>query len=191
VTPAAELAHAAARLDRRAFLRLAGAAAATGIVPAGCAGVPGDLAPPAGTPLAVLSPRAYATLTAAAMRLVGPGGAELIRQRTVDVGRLADGFLARSPTLAGPLGQGLVLLEFGVWPLLDKLRPFTALPAAAQDDVLAALASSGLALKRALYGGVRALVMSAFYGSPATRQLTGYPGPFGTGAVTIADGMER
>lgn len=191
MTTSTELARAADVLDRRGFLRLAGAAAAAGLLPAGCGGVAGALAPAPGTSLAVLRPRAYATLTAAAMRLVGPDGAELIRRRTVDVGQLADGFLARSPTLAGPLAQGLVLLEFGVWPLLGKVRPFTALSAPAQDAVLAELAASGLGLKRALFGGVRALVMAAFYGAAATRELSGYPGPFGLGATTIADGMAR
>jgi hypothetical protein len=186
-----ELALAARRLDRRAFLRAAGMAAAAGLLPSGCGEVPDVYAPGRGDALAMLRPRDYATLTAAAMRLVGPDGAELIRSRTIDVGRLADGFLARSPTLAGPLGQALVVLEFGVWPLVAKVRPFTSLPPASQDAVLADLVASRLALKRALFGGVRSLALSAFYASPAARGLSGYPGPFGLGAVTIADAMAR
>ena len=112
------------------------------MLPAGCGRVPGPLAPAPDVTLAVLRPRAYATFTAAAMRLVGPPGAALIGRRTVDVGRLADGLLARSPTLAGPLAQALTVLEFGVWPLLAKVRPFTA-SAAAQDAVLADLVGLG------------------------------------------------
>jgi hypothetical protein len=46
-----------------------------------------------------------------------------------------------------------------------------------------------VSLKRALFGGVRALALTAFYGAPASRALTGYPGPFGGGGVGIADGM--
>jgi hypothetical protein len=191
MTASADLVRATSVLDRRGFLRVAGLAATAGVLPGGCGGIPETLAPAPGVPLAVLRPRDYATFTAAAMRIVGADGAELIRRRSVDVGQLADGFLARSPTLAGPLGQALVLLEFGIWPLLAKVRPFTSLTGRSQDAVLADLAASRLALKRALFVGVRALVLATFYGSPPSRALSGYPGPFGLGAVTIADGMAR
>lgn len=181
-----ELAQAAAALDRRAFLRLAGIAAAAGLVPVGC----GDgQAPAEGTTLQLLSPRQYGTLTAAAARLVGPRGAALIRDRTVDPAASADALLARSPLVGGLVAQALTVLEFGVWPLLPKLRPFTALGGDGQDAVLHDLMTSSMALKQALFGGVRGIVMGAFYGHPATQALTGYPGPFGLGAVTIADAM--
>jgi hypothetical protein len=184
VTP--DLAGAAAALDRRAFLRLTAIAAGAGLLPAGCGG---GRAPRPGVELIVLSPRTYAVFTAAAARLVGPRGAALIHDGTVDPAAAADAILARSPTLAGPLTQGLLALEFGVWPLLPKVRPFTALSADGQDAVIADLAGSTVGLKRALYGGVRSLVMATFYATPASRALTGYPGPFGLGAVTIADAM--
>ena len=183
-----DLARVARSLDR-GFLRLAGIAAAAGVLPGGCGGVPETLAPPADLSLLALRPREYATFTAAALRIVGPCGAERIRSRTVDVGRLADELLAGSPAVAGALSQALVVLEFGVWPLVAKLRRFTELSGQAQDAVLADLASSRLAVKRALYDGVRSLVLSAFYGAPQTRSLTGYPGPFGLGTVTVADGL--
>jgi hypothetical protein len=185
VTP--ELAHAAAALDRRAFLRLAGFAAAAGLVPAGCGG---GQAPAEGTTLQLLSPRQYATLTAAAARLVGPRGAALIRDRVVDPAATADVLLARSPLVGGLIAQALTVLEFGVWPLVPKLRPFTALDGDAQDVVLRDLMTSSLALKQAIFGGVRGIVMGAFYGHPATQALTSYPGPFGLGSVTIADAMQ-
>jgi len=191
VTPAFDLRAAATVLDRRAFLRLAGAAMAAGLLPAGCHGVPGTLAPPPDLHLAALSPRAYATLNAAAACIVGPQGGVLIERRTVDVAAIADQLLARSPTLARPLAQGLAVLEYGVWPLVAKVQPFTSLSGPARDAVLADLAHSWLETKRALFAGVRALVLSTFYGSPATRLLSGYPGPFGFGAVTITDGIER
>src|SRR5262249_62405776 len=98
---------------------------------------------------------------------------------------------AGSRTLAGPLARGLAVLEYGVWPLVAKVQPFTSLSGPARDAVLADLAHSWLETKRALFAGVRALVLSTFYGSPATRLLSGYPGPFGFGAVTITDGIER
>jgi hypothetical protein len=137
----------------------------------------------------VLSPRTYAVFTAAAMRLVGPDGAAVIAKRTVDVGLLADDWLARTPSIASPLGQGLWLLELGVWPLVPKLRPFTALGGDAQDAVLADCMTSRSDMKRALFRGVRSLAMLTFYGAPATRTLTRFPGPFGDDTVMIADAM--
>lgn len=189
MTGAEELARVAAALDRRGFLRLAGAMAAAGLVPSGCAGVPSAFAPGPDVTLEALSPREYATLTAAATQLVGPPGAALIDGREVDVGRLADALLATNPALASPIGQALALLEFGVWPLLPKVRTFTGLDAAGRDAVLADLAASRVSLKRVLFGGVRALALTAFYGAPASRALTGYPGPFGGGGVGIAAGL--
>ncbi len=64
-------------------------------------------------------------------------------------------------------------------------------PPPAQDAVLADLAASRLGLKRALFGGMRALALTMFYGAPAARGLCAYNGPFGTGSVTIADAMAR
>lgn len=186
-----DLARAARPLDRRSFLRFVGVVAAAGVLPSGCGGVPSTLAPPADLSLAVLRPRDYATLTAAALRIVGPRGAALIDTRRVDVGRIADSLLARTPAVAAGLSQALVVLEFGVWPMVDKVRPFTSLSGQAQDAVLADLARSRLPVKRALYGGVRSLVLSGFYGAPPTWPLSDYPGPFGLGAVTIADALAR
>ena len=71
------------------------------------------------------------------------------------------------------------------------MRPFTSLSGQAQDAVLADLARSRLPVKRALYGGVRSLVLSAFYGATPAWPLSNYPGPFGLGAVTIADALAR
>lgn len=180
------LVDAATALDRRAFLRLLAVAAGTGLLPSGCGNGYG---PRPGQKLVVLSPQTYAVFTAAAMRLVGPTGATLIAERTIDPASAADAILARSPALAGPLAQGLLALQFGVWPLLPKVRPFTSLSPERQDGVIADLAASTVALKRALYGGVRSLVMATFYAAPASRALTGYPGPFALGSVTIADAM--
>jgi hypothetical protein len=184
-----EAAHAIGGLERRAFLRLAGLGVAIGVLPSGCAGVPSALEPPGGVRLASLAPRSYAVLTAAAMRIVGPAGAALVADRTIDVGVLADAWLARKPALAAPLGQALAVLEWAPWPLLPKLGRFTAADAATQDRVLADCMTSGLELKRALFRGIKAITLLTFYGARESRPLTGYPGPFGTDAVTIADAM--
>jgi hypothetical protein len=183
VSPAAATAADAAErtlasLDRRGFLRLAGALAATGLLPTGCGGVPPELAPPAGLRLAVLSPRAYATLQAFALRLVGPRAAAAIRVGRLDPAAAADAWVARLPALAAPLGQGLWLLEWAVRPLLPKWRPFTALDTGAQDLVLEDLSRSRMDAKRDLYKGLRSLVMVGVYAQPAARELVGHPGPF-------------
>jgi hypothetical protein len=184
-----DLARAAATLDRRAFLRLAAVVAAAGLVPTGCGGVPPALAPSADRRLAVLSPRAYATFTATALRVIGPAGAGLISTRTIDVGATADAWLARTPALARPITQALAVLEFGVWPLVAKVRPFTALEGGIQDRVLDDLMRSRLDIKGALFQGLRALSLLSFYSSPASRELTGYPGPFGNERVPFTAGM--
>lgn len=188
-TAPASLQRAAAALDRRGFLRLVSVAAAAGVLPAGCGRLPAALAPPAGAPLRVLAPRTWAAFTAATMRLVGPPGAALVASGSVAPAASADALLAGSPALAGPLVQGLWLLELGVRPLIAKWRPFTALDGPAQDGVLSDLAGSRLALKRALFAGLKSLAMATVYGTPAGRALTGYEGPFGLGRVTIADAM--
>ena len=185
----AALARSAAALDRRSFLRLLAAAGAVGLLPAGCRGVPPSLLPRDTNALTVLSPRGYATFTAAAARIVGPDGAALIAARTIDVGAGADAWLARTPELAGPITQALLALEYGVWPLVDKLAPFTTLDEHSQDRVLARLMSSRFDLKQALFQGVRSLALLTFYSAPASRALTGYPGPFGNARISIASAM--
>jgi hypothetical protein len=166
---------ALAALDRRAFLRLAGAAAVAGLLPAGCSSAPAELAPPAGMSLFFLTPRTYAVFNAAAARIVGPPGAERIAARRLDPAAHADAFLASAPALASTLQQALLVLEFGVPPLLAKLRPFTSLGGAAQDAILDELMTSRLATKRLLFGGVRSLALLACYGDAASREWIGYP----------------
>jgi hypothetical protein len=128
-------------------------------------------------------------LNAAAARIAGPRGAELVADGIVDPALRADGFLADVPALAGPLGQALLLVEFGVWPLVGKLRPFTGLSPEAQDTVLAELAASRFALKRQVFGGLRAVALLGFYGAPEARALTGYPPGAAQPAARIADAM--
>jgi len=181
-----DVAEPFARLNRRSFLRLAGGLAATGLLPTGCGGVPPALAPSSDLVLGVLSPRAYATFTAVAMRCVGPRGAEAIQARRIDPARAADLWVARLPALAGPLVQGLWLLEWGVAPLVAKWRPFTALDGAGQDRVLEDLMRSRLDLKRDLFKGLKSLSMLVTYSAPESRALVGYPGPFDAAGIAAA-----
>jgi hypothetical protein len=175
-----------ARASRRRFLQLAGVAAATGLLPAGCRGVPAELAPPPGLVLGVLSPRGYATFRAVAMRMVGPRGAEAVRAGSIDPARAADQWALRVPALAGPLAQGLWLLEWGVAPLVAKWRPFTALDGATQDRVLDDLMRSRLDLKRDLFKGLRSLALLTYYAEPASRAAIGQPAPFDAAGIATA-----
>ncbi len=162
-------------LDRRAFLRLAGLAAASGLLPTGCGSAPAPFLPPPDLELRFLTPRTWAVFTAATARIVGPAGAERIAARRLEPGARAEAFLASAPSLASTLRQALLLLEFGVPPLLAKLRPFTALEPAAQDAILRELMDSRFATKRLLFGGVRSLALLACYGDPSSREWIDYP----------------
>lgn len=175
-------------LDRRGFLRAMGVAAAAGLLPLGCGGVPDALRP--NRPLKVLGPRAYATLRAAAERIVGPPGDARIRRGRIDPAAFADDFLVGAPALAGPLEQALLALEFGVFPLLGKWRPFTALAADDRDAILRELAGSRLELKRALFRGVKSVSLLGFYASPESHDLMAYPMVSGQPAVRIEEAMQ-
>ena len=179
---------ALAALDRRGFLRLVALAAATGALPAACsrdpaagAAAPGDLK--------ALSARGWAVLHAAAARVVGPPGAALVASGAVDPARRADAFLAGEPSLAPAARAALLVLEFGVHPLLPKWRAFTALDGPAQDRVLADLAGSRIAAKRRIFAGVKTLSLLGFYAAPEARALLRYPLGAASPQATIADAM--
>jgi len=184
--PARDAEAALAALDRRAFLRLAGALAAAGLLPAGCGGVPPALAPPPGRALRALSPRGYATFQAFAMRLAGPRVAAAVEARVLDPAGAADAWVARLPALGTALGQGLALLEWGVWPVLPKLGTFTGLAPEEQDRVIGNLQQSRFDVKRDLYRGLKSLATLVVYAAPATRPLVGFPGPFDAAGIAIA-----
>ncbi len=167
-----------AALDRRAFLRLAGLGAVAGLLP-GCSDAPPPAAPPADLALRHLTPRGYAVLNAAAGSFAGPRGAALVRAGGLDPARAAEGFLAASPELAGPLAGALLVLEFAVWPVVPKLRPFTAQNAAARHATLRALLDSRLALARVVYHGVRSIALLSFYGAVSEQS----PPDFGLGQI--------
>ncbi|HTF36627.1 MAG TPA: hypothetical protein VK714_23330 [Myxococcota bacterium] len=187
------VARALSALDRRAFLRLVGAVTAAGSWPLGCRPVTSELGPPPEAVLKQLTPRTYAVFQAAAGRLLGPGPAELIQRGVVNPAQIADAWLARLPELAPPLRAGLLVLEFTPFPLLRKLRPFTALSPAAQDGVLADLMHSSVDWKRTLFKGIKSFACLTFYSAAPSRAITRYPGPFGGrgGAGAIAQAMEE
>lgn len=163
-----------AELDRRTFLRLLGATASAGVLPLGC----------------LSTARRSAVLRAAVRRVVGPAGAALIDAGTVDPDAAADAWLARLGPLADALEGALLALEYGVWPLVPKLRPFSALDDASQDAVLANLRDSRWSVKRQLFAGVKSLACLLYYSDPASHAAIGYPGPFGDVSLGIVDSDE-
>jgi hypothetical protein len=186
---AARLEHSLAALDRRGFLRATGLAAAAGLLPSGCGGVPDALAPPPGLALAVLTPRSYAAFRAASHALLGPNGRAAARAAGVDLAARADARLAATPAFAGLVQQALLALEFGVPPLVPKWRPFTALAPEAREAVLGRLATARWDLSRALFQGVRSFTWLAWYAAPASHAAVHYPPPYGDASVRIADAM--
>jgi hypothetical protein len=175
-----------AALDRRGLLRAAGVLVAAGVLPTGCGGIPRGLAPPPDPPLAVLSPRGYATFQAFAMRLAGPRVAAAIAAGSLDPAAAADAWSVRLPAVGAALGQGLALLEWGVWPVLPKWATFTALAPTAQDRVIEDLQRSRWAWKRDLYKGLKSLATLAVFTAPAARPLVGFPGPFDAEGIAAA-----
>lgn len=181
-----------ARLDRRGFLRLTGAAAAAGLLPLGCGDAPPGLRPPEGLTLKVLTPRTYATFEAAAERLVGPAARARLAAPSAGGPALAaraDARLVETPAFAGLVQQALLALEFGVWPLVPKLRPFTSLDADGRDAVLAGLATGRFDLSRALFQGVRSFTWLAWYADARSHPGIHYPGPFGDVEAHRKDAM--
>ncbi len=188
MTPRRELERSLAQLDRRGFLRLTGAVAAAGLLPAGCS-APDRFAPPPDLDLRVLSPRTYATLSAASDRLLGAEARARVEAAGFDLAARADARLAETPALTGLVQQALLALEFGVWPLVPKLRPFSRLDAPTRDAVLGSLARGPLDLSRALFQGVRSFTWLAYYGDTVSHAAIRYPGPFGGPGARVEDAM--
>jgi hypothetical protein len=156
------------QLDRRGFLRLAGVAATLGALP-GCSS----------------ADRRDRIVTAVTRRIVGPLGAAQIDAGRVDPAAAADAFLADLGPLGDALELALAALEWAVWPLVPKLRPFTSLDPTEQDAVLADLRDSRLAFKRQLFAAAKSVGCLAYYTSPESHGALGFPGPFGDKAAAM------
>ena len=83
------------------------------------------------------------------------------------------------PEAASDMNQLLRLIESALGGLVLDLRPrpFSHLPAEAQERALAAWRDSKLSLRRTGYAGVCKLCTAAFYRSEARWVEVGYPGP--------------
>ncbi len=139
----------------------------------------GKRVPPPFDGLHVFSEREYAVLDALARRLVGtlPGWPSV---EQVGVAQAVDRIAERTePSVQAELKQLLGLFENALAGFLfgGRTRPFTALDAPAQDQVLAEWRDSRVALRRTGYNALRTLVLAGYYQSSLSWKPIGYPGP--------------
>lgn len=124
--------------------------------------------------LKLLSPRQEAVVTAAARVMAGPSAEAAYGAGVWDPAADIDALLGHlAPDQAKMLGFALLLLEESTW----SARGFSGLERAEQEQVLLAWSSSGLALKRSVWGFLHSAAASSWSGSQAGWALLGYPGP--------------
>ncbi len=77
-------------------------------------------------------------------------------------------------------GLELALRLVDLWPVLFELRfrRFRDLTAAERDESLEGWRSSGLALRRRVFYGLRGLALYGYWSAEETWPLIGYPGPW-------------
>jgi len=182
------------RIDRRSFLRGATGAGALlafgGALPLGAYAFAQASDAPAD--LAVLSPRAWATLACFADHAVPRGGAFEAGASDVGVAGLVDRWLAGAdPYLITDLRRGLALLEWGPLLLGFAARPLTALPPESAEAYLASLATSRLGFARQLHTALSELCMLAFYSTLSAWRAIGYDGPIVLGLAKSAEWERR
>ena len=181
-------------IDRRSFLRGAtgaGALLAFGAaLPLGACTFASAGVPPAD--LAVLSPRAWATLASFADHVIPRGGAFETGAADVGVAGLIDRWLdGADPHLVTDLRRGLALLEWGPLLLGFAARPLTALPPESAEAYLASLPTSRFGFARQLHTALSELCMLAFYSTRSAWRAIGYDGPIVLGLAESADWEQR
>ena len=185
---------ALAALDRRAFLRLAGLAAAAGVLPTGCGDVRRPARSTAGSP-AALSHAAHLR------RLHGRGRAHRrTRRRAADRGAAPRSRCARRglprerpERSRPPCARRCSCSSSACRRCSRSCAPSRALAGEAQDAILRELMASRFATKRLLFGGVRSLALLACYGDAASREWIDYPpaSPRAGADIEAAHAMRR
>jgi hypothetical protein len=141
-----------------------------------------------GGPFAVLAPEEAAILLAAARRIL-PTSAPFPTVERVRVAERVDAFLAMShPGVQKDAKRLLALFDSALVGLLLDGSPtrFRSAGPSRQDARLAAWSTSRVDLRRTGFRGLRRLICSAYYSSPATWGAVGYPGPPSLGAAAPA-----
>lgn len=130
-----------------------------------------------GRPLPVLThlaPRQAATVTAAALAMVGPRGEAAYNAGRWEPVADVDALLGRLP--ADQRDQlTLALTLFEEWTV--GLSGFSSWDRATQQQTLAAWRTSRLGLQRSVWGFLHAACCSSFSGSDAGWEAMAYPGP--------------
>lgn len=180
-------------IDRRTFLRGATGAGALlafgGALPLGACVLSQANDPPAD--LAVLSPRAWATLACFADHAIPRGGAFETGASDVGVAGLVDGWLVGADSrLVTDLRRGLALLEWGPLLLGFAARPLTALPPESAGAYLASLTTSQLGFVRQLHSALSELCLLVFYSTRSAWRAIGYDGPIVLGLAESVE-LER
>jgi hypothetical protein len=181
-------------IDRRTFLRGATGAgtllALGGALPLGACTFASAGAPPAD--LAVLSPRAWATLASFADYVIPRGGAFEAGAADVGVASLVDRWLdGADPQLVTDLRRGLALLEWGPLLLGFAARPLTALAPESAGAYLASLPSSRFGFVRQLHAALSELCLLAFYSTHSAWRAIGYDGPIVVGSAESTEWERR
>lgn len=133
-------------------------------------------------PLVLLTPAEHGTFAAIAARIVPGDGAgpSWPTADALDCAGKVDALMALAhPRVGAEFRQLLHLFENGLGGLLTNLQPapFTRCAPAEQDARLQAWRYSRLALLRSGYQALKRLSQAAYYSSPETYALVGYPGP--------------
>ncbi len=167
-----------APLDRRRFLKgSAGGIALLGVgslLPSGCRSYPKP-----SVPLRCLNPREYATLTAAAARLLGVAERVGDGAEQINVAAHVDALVAHWDVEAlGQLRLMLRVFEHGTYLFDLQRKRFTRLSAAQQDQYLAGWMNSTLGARRIVFRALKALAAGGFYQDRRAWQRLGYDGPW-------------
>lgn len=136
-----------------------------------------------------LTPKEWATLDAAAARLV-PRTPERLGAPDLDVASAADRLFASAhPRLQHDLKQLLNSLEDLTWLNL-RFRPFTALSEESKDAYLQSWADSPLGIQRQGFVALAKIAATLVYMDPRTWPQIGYAGPW-IGRYDFGQGLDN
>ena len=130
-------------------------------------------------PLKALDPLEFSILWAVADR-IAPHGDGAPTASSLGIPELIDETLSKMhPVDVADLKKLLRTIESATIGLLldGRPTPFTASSPAIQDKTLVSWRESRITLRRSGYKALHKVCTSAYWGTPATYALSGYPGP--------------
>jgi hypothetical protein len=165
-------------MDRRRFLKRSASGIALlslgSLLPAGCRSYP----KPA-VSLRFFNAREYATMNAAADRLLGAAGNVGAGGERIDVAAHVDALVAQWDAEAqGQLRSMLRVFEHGTYLFDLQRKRFTRLSPGQQDQYLSGWMNSTLGARRIVFRAVKALAAGGFYQDPHAWPSIGYDGPW-------------